>query len=215
MCSIHHHTVSMKCNHICESCSTASLEIPSFVESFRVIRLCAFNFNHKFIQSSCAHVTKYLQFEGVSVVGAGSEVSVDSGTTTEWSSIRWLLVITILWLHTFSVAGWRVGSAHSLTTWTQTHTLDIYINYKMTLKLLCYSKAETLVHISLCIWGKAVEIMSTSCDILWYCIWGYHPIKHQELEYYILTPVFIWMEFGLLLNCVPMHARKESSTTSN
>lgn len=57
------------------------------------MRMCVFNCSHKFL---CSYITKYLQFEGVRIVGAGGEVSVDSGTTTERSSIRRLLVVTVL-----------------------------------------------------------------------------------------------------------------------
>lgn len=68
----------------------------------------------------------YLQFEGVSVVGAGGEVGMDPGPATERSSVRWLFVVTVLGLHTFAVAGRRVGGAHCLTTCTQSNTWTFF-----------------------------------------------------------------------------------------
>lgn len=54
------------------------------------------NLTYEHLAISLSQSVFYLQLKGVGVVGAGGEVCMDSGTATEWSSVRRLFVITIL-----------------------------------------------------------------------------------------------------------------------
>lgn len=64
----------------------------------------------------------YLQFEGVRVVWTGSKISMNQSPSTEWSTVWNLIFLSILWLHTLSVADGGVGGANRLTTYNQTQT---------------------------------------------------------------------------------------------